>query len=53
MIVNYFKGAASPINSNAYRIYANDGKEFSTDDNKGALFKLFNRILNHKKSVIE
>ncbi len=29
-----FDGTASPINSHAFRIYANDGKHFSTDDNK-------------------
>ena len=34
-----FKGMGSPINSKAFRIYAEDGKDFKTDDNKGVLLQ--------------
>lgn len=34
-----YKGSASPINIKAYRIYAEDGKGFKTNDNTGVLLK--------------
>lgn len=37
--INSFKGSSSPINKNAYRIYAEDGKGFVTDDKKNVMLK--------------
>ena len=37
--VTDFKGSASPVNKNAYRIYAEDGSHFSTNDNKNVILK--------------
>jgi hypothetical protein len=34
-----FEGTASPMNLKAYRIFAADGKNFKTDNNKGVLLK--------------
>ena len=34
-----FSGTASPTNKNAYRIYAEDGKDFTTDDKKNVMLK--------------
>ena len=37
--IKYFKGSASPINKNAFRIYAEDGKDFYTDDKENTMLK--------------
>jgi len=37
-----FKGSASPINPNAYKIYAEDGIDFKTNDNTVSYSKMFN-----------
>jgi polygalacturonase len=40
--INDFEGAASPLNKNAYRIYAIDGTGFYSDDKKSTLLKSVN-----------
>ncbi|MEP6948491.1 MAG: hypothetical protein ABI863_04430 [Ginsengibacter sp.] len=34
-----FKGSASPVNPKAYKIYADKGRNFKTDDNAGILLQ--------------
>ena len=37
--VTDFKGSASPVNKNAYRIYAEDGIHLSIDDAKNVVLR--------------
>ena len=34
-----FKGSASPVNKNAFKIYVENGKNFAVDDKKGVMMK--------------